>query len=79
MLDKHANTHTYDAVNLDTAVGLIMNTRTAKFLTPRLLVDAANTQSHTYTKTQTDTVPFESPSNHFTAESYVRNVLFLLL
>lgn len=46
MLDEHTNTqtHTYEAVNLDIALGLIMNTSTAKYLTPRLLVDAANNQ-----------------------------------
>lgn len=61
----NTQTHTYDAVNLDIALGLIMNTRTAKYLTPRLLVDAAKPQTHTYTKTQTDTAPFESPSKSF--------------
>lgn len=75
----NTQTHTYDAVNLDIALGLIKNSRTAKYLGPRLSVDAANTQTHTYTKTQTDTLPFESPTSQFAAEFHGRNVLFLLL
>lgn len=56
-----------------------MNTRTAKYLTPRLLGDAASTQTHTYTETQADTAPFESSPNHFAADFSVRSVLSLLL
>lgn len=51
----HMQTHAHrlhtnwiDSVKLDTALGLIMNTRTAKYLTPRLLVDAANALKPTH-------------------------------
>lgn len=62
--DKYTNTYTHmsvhtqarithtnqaDTVTLDIALGLIMNTRTAKYLTPRLSVHDANTQTHTHT------------------------------
>lgn len=42
------HTNWIDSVKLDTALGLIMNTRTAKYLTPRLLVYAANTLKPTH-------------------------------
>lgn len=35
------HTNRTDTVKLDIALGLIMNTRTAKYLTPRLSVNAA--------------------------------------
>lgn len=72
----NTQTHTYDAVNLDIALGLIMKTRTAKYLTPRLLVDAANPQTHTYTKTQTQ-FHLNHPQNHLTAGFHVRKDVIL--
>lgn len=49
----HAQTHVLhtnqiDTVKLDIALGLIMTTRTAKYLTPRLSVYDANTHRHTH-------------------------------
>lgn len=45
---RRLHTNWIDSVKLDTALGLIMNTRTAKYLTPRLLVDAAKALKPTH-------------------------------
>lgn len=55
--DTHTHTHRHriDTVKLDIALGLIMDTRTAKYLTPRLSVCAANIHKHQLMNRQTGT------------------------
>lgn len=52
---RRLHTNWIDSVKLDNALGLIMNSRTAKYLTPRLLVEAANALKPTDTNTHKHT------------------------
>lgn len=65
---QHTHTHVLhtnqtDTVKLDIALGLIMNTRTAKYLTPRLLVYAANTH--------------KTPPHTWTSKTHIRNSIWI--
>lgn len=77
-------THKQNRHKVDIALGLIMNTRTAKYLTPRLSSFAANTHKPTHAQIHTrvhqkltHAIPFESGMTHYTAALILKQILIL--